>query len=171
MYRKSKYHISQASLEYFATRFNQSPVHKNLEWRVINTETYKDDGKFLDVDTGKTMGFDWEIRDNYFENGEFKYDTVGQYERKMTKPSIKISLQSDKDCYAIIVAWHEDFFKENIQKMNLATDTEVKQKDAEVRYTKHFKIYTINEIDKFKEMIYYAMSNDIYDAEYSAVFI
>ena len=58
MYRASKYNISQASLEFFAKRFNEAPNYRNLEWRYINEESLVNDGYFIDVGTGKSLGYD-----------------------------------------------------------------------------------------------------------------
>lgn len=152
MYRPSKYNLSQASLEFFANKFNSLPGFQNIKWIVITEETFDNDGYFIDLKTGKTIGFDWEIRDKYFSEGKFDYKTLGQYERKTKKPTIELSIQCDKECCAIIVAWHEDFKAEQIEKIQLATDTNVKE-DGQTRYTEHFEIYKYSELIEFKKMI------------------
>ena len=161
MYRASKYNISQASLEFFAKRFNEAPNYRNLEWRYINEESFVNDGYFIDVGTGKSLGYDWEIRDNYFENGRFKYNTIRQFDRKMKKASIQLSIQGDRDCMAFIAVWHNDLRRNPsfIQK----SKTDYGYENAVVWETNLFQLYRLEEIDQFKDMINYALVNNIYD--------
>lgn len=161
MYRPSTYHISQASLEYFANRFNAIQEYKNVRWEYIQEETFDCDGFFIDICTGKTIGFDWEIRQNdAFSNGEFNFPTLGQYERKIQKESIDLSIQSDKEISSIIIAWHDDFKKEDVTSMTLATDTSEKE-NGHTRYTSNFKIYHIEDMLLFKKMIATALKTGI----------
>ena len=161
MYRPSKYYISQASLEFFAKRFNESPNHRNLEWRYINEESFVNDGYFIDVGTGKSLGYDWEIRDNYFENGRFKFPTIRQFDRKMQKDSIKLSIQGDRDCMAFIAVWHDDLRKG--KRLEQPSKTDYGHQDAIVWETNQFRIYQLKDIAKFKDMIDYALNKGIYD--------
>ena len=65
---------------------------------------------------------------------------MGQFERKLKKGEIGLSLQCDKDETGVMAAWHEDWLKEKPRKKKLRTD----QKSDEfgmVRYTRHFRIY------------------------------
>lgn len=161
MYRPSTYHISQASLEYFANRFNAIQEYKNIRWEYIQEETFDCDGFFIDIHTGKTIGFDWEIRQSdAFSNGVFKFPTLGQYERKIKKESIDLSIQSDKEISSIIIAWHDDFKKECLTSISLATDTSDKE-DGQIRYTSNFKIYHIEDMLLFKQMIATAFKTGI----------
>ena len=106
----------------------------------------------------KKFSFDWEYRDKYFSNGHFVFDTLGQYERKIIKPSIQLSIQCDSTATSIAVAWHNDFKKENKIKLTLDTDYNQKQFGA-VRYTHAFKIYMYEDISDFKEMIQRAFNS------------
>lgn len=152
MYRPSKYNKHNESLENFAKLFNDEQSAKHIVMEPIDEETYDNDGKFVNIKTGEEIGFDWEYRDRYFSNGVFSFDSLGQYERKLIKKSIQLSIQCDNTQTAILVAWHEDFLLENKVKIGLATDSPRKQYGG-VRYTKRFKIYSYQEIKEFKKMI------------------
>ena len=152
MYKPSLYNKHDQTLNEFADKFNSCTACQNLKMYPITEETFIDDGEIVDENTGKRFSFDWEYRDKYFSNGRFAFDTLGQYERKIIKPSIQLSIQCDSTATAIAVAWHEDFKKENKIMLSLDTDYSKKQFGA-VRYTHAFKIYMYSEIDDFKEMI------------------
>lgn len=127
-------------------------------------ETYDNDGEFVNVRTGEKIGFDWEYRDKYFENCKFRYNSLGQYERKLRKPSIQISLQCDSTETGVAVGWHQDWLIEKKEHIELSTDYSVKEKGT-TRYTTKFKIYPYENIGEFKKMIAYAMEHKIYSSE------
>lgn len=158
MFKPSLYEKHDQTLREFADKFNSCTVCPNLKIYPITEETFIDDGEIVDEITGKRFAFDWEYRDKYFSNGVFKFETLGQYERKIIKPSIQLSIQCDSTVTAIAVAWHDDFKKEN--KINLSLETDYSKKQfGTVRYTHAFKIYMFSEISKFKEMIQRAFNN------------
>lgn len=152
MYRPSLYSKHDQTMNDFAQLFNTCPECPNLKMFPITEETFIDDGEFVDELTGKRFSFDWEYRDKYFSNGQFAFNTLGQYERKIVKPSIQLSIQCDSTETSVAVAWHEDFKKENKIKLSLDTDYSQKQFGA-VRYTHAFKIYMYSDIAEFKKMI------------------
>lgn len=158
MYRPSMYSKHDDSLSKFVEVLNACPEYPNIVIEPILTETYIDDGNIIESSSGNSIGFDWEFRDKYFENGEFKFSTLGQYERKIIKPSIKISIQCDSTESHVAVAWHEDWKIENVTKLHLSTDVELKEY-GRVRYTKYFKIFSYEDIAEFKGMIYTAFQN------------
>ena len=152
MYRPSHYNIHNESLEKFSKLFNQSPVLTHIIMCPITEETFIDDGYFLNTETGERIGFDWEYRANYFKNGKFNFDSLRQYERKILKPSIQISLQCDSTQTAVAAAWHNDFYIEPQVRIKLETDYAEKE-NGKTRYTKKFKIYMYEDIANFKNMI------------------
>lgn len=163
MYRGSQYYISQASLEFFANAFNALDIHKNIRWEYIRDESYKNDGYFINIETGETFGFDWEIRDDYFTSDTFPFKTFGQFERKMDpSKSIKLSIQCNKPCSCIAVGWHEDFEVQPTQAMALATDTAQKE-NGTTRYTEHFRLFKYTELAAFKELIKRAFETNTYN--------
>lgn len=108
MYRESTYEIHNETMDHFAELFNSCSECPNLEFIPNPEETYGNDGYIIDHDSGKSIGYDWERRDDHFKNGEFDFDTLGQYERKLIKDNIQISLQCDETDTAVAVGWHKD---------------------------------------------------------------
>jgi hypothetical protein len=159
MYRPSLYDKHDETMNYFAELFNSCETCPNLKMYPITEETFIDDGEFVDENTGNSFSFDWEYRDKYFSNGIFDFDTLGQFERKIVKPSIQLSIQCDSTNTAIAVAWHEDFRRENRITRSLDTDYNDKQL-GNVRYTHAFKIYLYTDISEFKEMIQRAFDGE-----------
>ncbi len=164
MYRPSMYNKHDETMLNFAEIFNQSPVCENIKMRPNSEETYDNDGIFIDLNINRSIGYDWEYRDRYFANCEFEFDSLGQYERKLIKPSIQISLQCDSTETGIAVGWHEDWLQEEREKRALRTDSSQKEQGS-IRYTTRFKIYSFEDVDIFKSMVARAMQMHIYSSE------
>lgn len=164
MYRPSMYNMHDESMFRFAELFNECPVCKEVEMRPNEKETYDNDGVFVNVGTGIRIGFDWEYRDKYFANCKFRFSSLGQYERKISKNSIQLSIQCDSTQTGIAVAWHRDWLKEMQEKRSLATDYDTKEQGV-IRYTSKFRIYSYQEVSSFKQMISRAMQTGVYSAE------
>lgn len=151
------YNKHDQSLKKFAKLFNDSEHFQNIKICPIEQETFESDGEIVDHETNQSIGFDWEYRDKYFENCHFEFGSLGQYERKLRKPSIKISIQCDSTETGIAVGWHEDWLREDPINLNLATDSD--DEFGTVRYTKSFKIYSYENIKEFKAMLNRAFKN------------
>lgn len=164
MYRPSMYNKHDDTMLKFAEIFNQSPVCRNIEMRPNPEETYDNDGIFIDVNTNSFIGYDWEYRDRYFANCKLDFESLGQYERKLKKPSIQISLQCDSTETGIAVGWHEDWLQEEREKRALRTDSSRKE-NGSTRYTTKFRIYSFEQVDSFKNMVARAMQMRIYSSE------
>lgn len=164
MYRPSMYNKHDETMLHFAELFNSCSVCRNIEMLPNVIETYDNDGTFADRSTNQTIGFDWEYRDKYFKYGKFAFKELGQYERKLKKPSIQISLQCDSTETAIAVGWHEDWLLEEEEKRAMRTDHLWKEKGS-VRYTTRFKIYSFEQVDIFKKMIARAMGLQTYSSK------
>lgn len=164
MYRPSMYDKHDKTMLNFAERFNRSPICKNIEMRPHPVETFDNDGIFIDVNTNRSIGYDWEYRDRYFSNCKFVFDSLGQYERKLRKSSIQIALQCDSTETGIAVGWHEDWLQEEKERRALRTDSSWKE-NGTTRYTTRFKIYSFEQIDSFKNMIACAMRLQVYSSK------
>ena len=158
------YNKHDETMNKFTELFNNCSHYTNLQMQPITEETFVDDGIIIDTTSNKNFGFDWEYRDKYFSNGKFVFETLGQYERKIIKPSIQLSIQCDSTFTAIAVAWHNDFKKENQVLLNLSTDYN-KDQYGKVRYTHAFKIYKFDNIISFKAMIQRAFYNDEFSSK------
>jgi len=152
----------ESSLRSFTEVFNAQKDGLSLVMQIYQTENYRDDGVIVDTRTGKRITFDWEKRDRYFKSGKFRFSTLWQFERKIKKDEIGLSLQCDSDETAVLVAWHRDWLKEPIKTRRLLTDSPGKE-TAQVRETSHFTIYCYSEIRKFRTMLARALTTDCFD--------
>ena len=55
------------------------------------------------------------------------FESLGQYDRKLRKPSIQIALQCDSTETGIAVGWHEDWLQEERERRALRTDSSWKE--------------------------------------------
>lgn len=169
MDRPSKYNRSQETLEAFARLFNDNPTERNILLEPIREETYNDDGCILDLKTKTVIGIDWEIRESGFENGNFPWPTLGQWERKFKDgDGVKLSIQAARDESAIAVAWHDDYMKEETVAREVVTDQSVYENTARpkqlVRYTEKFVIYRYDEVSEFKKMLRRAIEEKAFNS-------
>lgn len=164
MYRPTMYHKHDESMLNFADKFNKSLVSRNIEMRPNPVETFDNDGVFIDIKLNRTIGYDWEYRDRYFSYCKFVFESLGQYERKLRKPSIQLALQCDSTETGIAVGWHEDWLQEEKEKRALKTDSSFKE-NGTIRYTTKFEIYSFEQIDSFKNMIASAMRLQVYSSK------
>ena len=166
MRKKSLYNEHNESLKDFSRLFNFNKSYPHLRFIPNRTETHNNDGIIYNELTGAFIGFDWEYRYKYFSNCQFQFDSLRQYERKLLKPSIQLSIQCDSTETGIAVAWHSDWLVEEQENLNLATGSSEKQHET-VRYTKKFKIYEYNSenMSVFKEMLNRAFSTGKFSSE------
>ena len=164
MYRPSTYNAHNESMNAFAKMFNDCELFPNIVMKPKEIEDYECDGYFVNVNTGEQIGYDWEIRDKYFKNGHFEFPTLGQYERKIKKADIELSLQSDSTKTAVAVAWHNDFKNSDVLNRSLSTDTKYKQ-SGKTRETKKFWIIKHEDIAILKQILHIAFEtgNRSYD--------
>ena len=165
MYHPSKYQPHNESLKKFIEEFNK--CSKKLGGRIFmkmrENENFRDDGVIVDTKTQKEILFDWEKRHSHYENCGFPFDTFGQFERKIRKEEISLSIQCSKneDCFCI--AWHEDFKKENVK------NTPTKNEDGTCettgkRYTKKFLELKYSEMDKFYKILEKAFDEECFNS-------
>lgn len=141
MYRPDTYDIHNSTLDSFAALFNSCESFPELTIRPIEQETGGNDG-YLYLNNVRLFGFDWERRDNYFHNGVFPFPTLGQYERKIQKNNIELSIQCDSQGEVLVAGWHDDFRREEPVTRQIATsDPDSPQNNAVLRYTEHFHVY------------------------------
>ena len=146
MYRPSKYDEHNSSLEKFSILFNRNKDINKVEFVYNEQENYSDDGIIILYEIGKQIYFDWEKRERYFQNGQFKFKTLGQFERKFHKnPKIGITIQCDSSENHILVALHSSFK----QKRVVSRLTDSYNEIGDMRETEDFSIYSYEEIDKF----------------------
>ncbi len=162
MKRPSMYDKHESSLKQFSDLFNAQEDNISLVMQIYQTENFRDDGVIVDTKTGKRITFDWEIRDKYFRSGKFRFSTAGQFERKLKKDEIGLSLQCDSNETAVLVGWHEDWLKEAPKTISLSTDTRTNERGT-IRYTTNFKIFPYADISMFREMLIRALRKGTYN--------
>ena len=104
MKRPSMYNRHEDSLKAFVEKFNNVKDDLRLVMQIYNTENFRDDGVIVDTKTEKRITFDWKIRDRYFKSGKFVFKELGQFERKLKKGEIGLSLQCDQDETTVMAA-------------------------------------------------------------------
>ena len=150
MYRPSKYETHNKSLDDFAKLFNSKCNPNEMIFIYNEDENFSDDGKIILYDLNKEIYYDWEKRDRYFENGVFKFNTLGQFERKFHKnPKIGITIQCDSSENHVLVALHSSFKEKRIVSRLTDSYNEV----GGMRETSDFIIYSYDEIDKLIDQI------------------
>ncbi len=165
MYHPSKYQEHNDSLDRFVRKFNEVSKKRNgqILIEIHKQENFIDDAIIKDEKTGKSISFDWEKRESYYSSCGFPFKTFGQFERKIIKPKILLSIQCSKseDCFCI--AWHSDFKKEGIENIGSITETgnyeyygkrftkefkEIKYDDMELLYNILRKAFDENKLNK-----------------------
>lgn len=151
MYFSSKYSDHNDSLERFIKKFN-SKTEYNLEMYANKNENFRDDGKIICLLSKKNIIFDWEKRFHYYGRySKFKFYKLGQFERKIQKKEIKISIQCSLDETGILVAWHKDFLNE--KKQYIQSKTQFSYERNAKRFTSKFKEFSTERLLEFKKEI------------------
>jgi len=166
MYHPNKYKEHNESLERFVKKFNTIGEEFNSEIKIeINEhENYIDDALIIDKKTGKSFSFDWEKRDKYYEDCGFPFKDFGQFERKIKKENIKLSIQCSKSEKCFCIAWHDDFKKEEIKKIGSVTEKGNKEFTPK-RFTEEFIELNYNEMGKFHKILRKAFDDDLFNSK------
>lgn len=162
MKRPSMYQAHEDSLKKFTDLFNGCHDGLPMVMQIYQTENFRDDGVIVNTKTGKRVAFDWEIRDKYFSKGKFAFRELRQFERKIKKEEIGLSLQCDREETAVLVAWHEDWLQSKPISVQLATDYKWSEKNL-VRDTTKFKIYSYDQMDVFRAMLFRALGKSLFN--------
>lgn len=164
MYHPNKYKDHNESLKRFVDTFNE--CSKTVGGRIImeirENENFRDDGIIKDRNTGKEIIFDWEKRHTYYLNCGFPFETFGQFERKIIKKEIQLSIQCSKneDCFCI--AWHGDFKKESVERIPTIKENGTYESKGK-RYTRMFKEIKYSEIGIFYKILCKAFDKKMFN--------
>jgi len=140
MYHPSKYDAHNKALENMIIKFNDTAKIVGNELKMYSQvkENYRDDGGIEYLATGQKVLYDFEKRHNYYNGcGGLAFKTLGQFERKILKQEIKLSIQCSTDENCFIIAWHEDYKKEDKKYINSATQDGRGERNAK-RFTEDF---------------------------------
>ena len=120
---------------------------------VSKTENFRDDGFFIFEFNKNKIYFDFEKRFRYYPSYQkFQFNELGQFERKIKKSEILLSIQCSLDETGFVFAWHEDFLCEKIQNVKSITKTGFENNGK--RFTKSFLKYHIKKFHIFIKFFY-----------------
>jgi hypothetical protein len=165
MYHSNKYDESNQSLERFGLAFNKIAYQLGSEFyfNISKIENFRDDGSIIHTKTGKRILFDWEKRHSYYNSfGQFAFKTFGQFERKIRKPEIELSIQCSTDETGFCIAWHNDFRNEVVVNVGSKTANGGKEFDGK-RFTKNYLEIPYVDMAKFYQILLNAVNNNTYD--------
>lgn len=166
MYHADKYKDSNDSLERFCKQFNATAATLGgiVKMEVSPVENFRDDGKIIHVPTNAHVFYDWEKRHTYYSGcGEFKFDSFGQFERKIRKSEIELSIQCSSDEKCFIIAWHNDFRKEEKRIIGSKTASGEREYDGK-RFTKEFVEISYSKMDIFYNILVKAFKTNSFDS-------
>ena len=165
MYHPDKYNRHNDALDKFCAIFNDTAISSGnlLFMKPSDKENFREDGEIIFKPAGKTILYDFEKRFTYYDNhGSFKFVTFGQFERKIQKPEISLSIQCSKNENGFIIAWHDDYKKEKIVYMNSKTATGLER--AGKRFTKDYIELRYSEMEMFYKILLKAFNDNSFNA-------
>lgn len=155
MYHPEKYRHHNTALQKFCTAFNTAAMKMGelLSMKPSDVENFREDGEIIYKPAGRQILYDFEKRFSYYDGcGRFKFDTFGQFERKIQKPEIALSIQCCKDEQCFMIAWHEDYQREKIVYLHSKTASGSTENTGK-RFTKNFIELSYDEMDKFYRIL------------------
>ena len=165
MYHPDKYIHHNKALDHFCALFNEAAALSGdlLNMKPSAVENYREDGEIVYKPQNKKILYDFEKRFSYYDGyKKFKFDTFGQFERKIQKPEISLSIQCSKDEGGFIIAWHEDYRQEKI--IYIASKTAGGTERTGKRFTKKYKELAYEEMGRFYQMLNKAFTENCFNA-------
>jgi len=165
MYHPDKYQPHNEALDRFCTLFNQAAARLGalISMQPSAIENFREDGKIVYTLTGASILYDFEMRDRHYNTCGFPFKDFGQFERKILKPEIALSIQCSKDETCFCLAWHEDFKQVPVKYMGSVTAPGDKEYTGK-RFTTAFKELNYSQMDDFYLMLLKAFSDDAFNA-------
>ena len=165
MYHPDKYQPHNEALNRFCTFFNRASAKLGafIYMEPSAVENFREDGKIVYTLTGASILYDFERRDQHYNTCGFPFKDFGQFERKILKPEIVLSIQCSKDEKCFCIAWHEDFTKEQIKNIGSRTAAGTKEYTGK-RFTMAFKELNYSQMDHFYLMLLKAFSEKTFNA-------
>jgi hypothetical protein len=140
MYFSDKYKDHNLALDKFSLIFNNyasSLPEEKLLMKVQKIENFRDDGCIVFIKDSIKIKYDFEKRFSYYSSfGSFSFDELGQFERKISKPEIALSIQCSEDETGFVFAWHSDYLNE--EKKFIKSKTSSGFEGTAKRFTKKF---------------------------------
>lgn len=166
MYHPGKYDEHNKSLKRFVDKFNkvEEEISSDIVMEIHKHENFIDDAIIIDKKTDKKLSFDWEKRNTHYTDYGFPFKDFGQFERKIKKPKIELSIQCCKSENGFCIAWHSDFKKEKIKNIGSVTEKGDKEFNGK-RFTKKFMELNYAEMEKFHKILRKAFDEDALNCE------
>ena len=162
MYHPDKYSEHNLALKKFIRHFNKVSKHNGNELSMYfqTTENFREDGGIVHYPTNKKILYDFEKRFKYYESyGNFKFPTLGQFERKIKKPEIKLSIQCSTNEDGFLVAWHEDYYLESQETVGSVTADGSKESTPK-RFTRDFREFSYQQFGDLYQVLRFAFKKD-----------
>lgn len=158
MYHKELYAPHNDSLDIFIQNFNQTLIFPNLIMVRCPIETYKHDALIIDMDSKKTLGFDWsKSPKTLFYDGKWKYSQYTLIASKYDIESSDLYITTDANEEQILVLWRSDIDTSNKSYfIDCGHGGEVVRP---VYKTNNYKIFNLQELETFKIAINKTLNN------------
>jgi len=143
MYYSDRYNDHNNALKRFINIFNTNGrKFGGYVWMVYHEkENYRDDGIIIYRPQMRSISYDFEKRHTaYWNYGRYTFDTLSQFERKLIKPELDLSIQCSTAEDGVLIAWHSDFLLAPIETYRAKTQNGYEE-NMMCRKTKHFKEY------------------------------
>lgn len=165
MYHPEKYSAHNQALARFCHLFNQTSEASGgaLLMQPSRRENFREDGEILFRPAATSVLYDFEKRfSHYPRHGAFRFSTFGQFERKLQKPEISLSIQCSTDESGFIVAWHEDYRAEAL--VHIASKTATGTEQTGKRFTTRFLELSYHQMGRFYRVLDYAFRYNQFNA-------
>lgn len=165
MYHPDKYILHNKALDTFCRRFNEiADKYGNIiKMAPSAKENFREDGEITFTPTNQQILYDFEKRFSYYDSFQkFQFDTFGQFERKIAKPEIRLSIQCSKQENGFIIAWHEDYLREKIEYISSKTATGIEKTGK--RFTRHYLELPYTSMDIFHQILFKAFAQNQFNA-------
>ena len=165
MYHPEKYIHHNKALDTFCGIFNNASEKLGglIHMKPSVRENFREDGEIVYKPKNTQILYDFEKRFSYYDNFKsFKFDTFGQFERKIQKPEISLSIQCSKNEDGFIIAWHDDYRNEKIVYMNSKTANGWEKTGK--RFTKKYREIAYHEMEVFYKMLHKSFTQNSFNA-------
>ena len=165
MYHPDKYIHHNNALDKFCAVFNDASATLGdlIHMKPSPKENFREDGEITFKPKNTRILYDFEKRFSYYDHYKmFKFDTFGQFERKIQKPEISLSIQCSKNEDGFMIAWHEDYRQEKIAYINSKTANGWEQTGK--RFTKKYSELAYNEMERFYKILDKAFTDNRFNA-------
>ena len=160
MYHPNKYEEHNKSLNNLINIFNNTAkkLGSEIEMYYQEQENFRDDGGIIYKKTNEKVLYDFEKRHRYYDTcNKLAFKTLGQFERKIEKSEIKLSIQVCSDESCLVIAWHEDYKKEEKAFIKSATEDGKGESNAK-RFTNDFIEIKYTNMEVFYKVLLKAFS-------------